>query len=183
MLNELTIGDRVRHKDGGWTGTITRFYAPTSIAVLVDGTNMSATWHTSNVVKIEVDTGGVKADDGKPMMDLLDPAFLEGTAQVLTFGAKKYAPHNWRKGIKASRLIAACLRHLCAIMRGEDLDKETGLHHGYHLACEVMFLTSMLTTRKDMDDRYKLTNPRREGTDLSAKEESGGCGMVASQAG
>jgi hypothetical protein len=99
--------------------------------------------------------GGSKLDTGKPMMDLLDPDFLIGVSQVLTFGAKKYAAHNWRKGIAVSRLLAATLRHVVAIMKGENLDPETGLQHAYHAACELMFLSSMLTTRKDVDDRYK----------------------------
>lgn len=98
---------------------------------------------------------GVKHDSGKPMLDLLDPLALEGLAAVLTFGAKKYAAHNWRGGISYSRLIAALLRHLFAIGRGEDLDKESGLPHIDHVGCCWMFLSNMMKTRKDLDDRFK----------------------------
>lgn len=98
---------------------------------------------------------GNKKDEGKPQLDLIDPEFIIGVGQVLTFGAKKYAAHNWRGGIKISRIIAASMRHLCAIMKGEDVDKETGYQHAYHLGCEVMFLASMIANRKDMDDRWK----------------------------
>jgi hypothetical protein len=96
---------------------------------------------------------GSKFDQEKPRMDLLDPKFLEGVASVLTFGANKYAAHNWRKGISVSRLIAASYRHLGAINKGEDLDPESGLPHAYHLGCCVMFLSEMLT-RPQEDDRY-----------------------------
>ena len=88
-------------------------------------------------------------------MDLLDPVALEGLAEVLTFGAQKYAAHNWRKGIVNSRLIAAMLRHLFAIMRGEDIDPESGLPHIDHLGCCWMFLSNNMKVRPEMDDRWR----------------------------
>ncbi len=100
-------------------------------------------------------TVGIKHDQEKPPMALLDPDFLEGVASVLGFGSRKYAAHNWRSGIAVSRLISAAYRHLGAINKGEDIDKESGLQHSYHLGCCVMFLAAMLNTRPDMDDRYK----------------------------
>jgi hypothetical protein len=42
----------------------------------------------------------LKNDNGKPMMSLIDPAFVIGLADVLTFGAKKYAPNNIFGAIK-----------------------------------------------------------------------------------
>jgi hypothetical protein len=104
---------------------------------------------------MESKTGGVKFDQEKPRMDLIDSGFLEGLASVLGFGANKYAAHNWRQGIAYSRLIAAAYRHLAAINRGEDVDPESGLNHSYHLACCVMFLSNMMKTRPDLDDRWK----------------------------
>lgn len=97
---------------------------------------------------------GVKYDGEKPRMDLLDPLALEGLAKVLTFGAQKYAAHNWRKGIANTRLIAAMLRHLFAIMRGEDLDPESGLPHIDHVGCCWMFLSNNMKVRPEMDDRW-----------------------------
>lgn len=98
---------------------------------------------------------GRKDDSEKPRVDLLDPEFLIGIASVLGFGAKKYAAHNWRGGIAYSRLIGAILRHSFAILRGEDTDPESGLPHVHHLGCSVMFLSWMMTHRKDLDDRFK----------------------------
>jgi len=98
---------------------------------------------------------GTKYDQEKPRVDLLDPLALEGVAAVLTFGARKYAAHNWRGGISYSRLLGAALRHLFAIVRGEDNDPESGLPHVDHLGCCVMFLSNMMKTRPDLDDRYK----------------------------
>jgi len=98
---------------------------------------------------------GKKNDNEKPRMDLLDAAFLEGVAEVLSFGARKYAAHNWRGGIHYSRLIAGIYRHLGAINRGEDIDPESGKPHVYHIGCGTMFLASMMQTRQDLDDRWK----------------------------
>lgn len=100
---------------------------------------------------------GMKYDGEKPRMDLLDAKALESLAQVLTFGAKKYAAHNWRNGIEYSRLTAAMLRHLMAIQRGEDVDPESGLPHIDHLGCCWMFLSNLSKTRPDLDDRWKET--------------------------
>lgn len=98
---------------------------------------------------------GSKYDGDKPRMDLLDADFLEQVASVLTFGAQKYAAHNWRGGIAYSRLIAAAYRHLGAINRGEDIDPESGLPHVAHLGCCVMFLSSMMAKKPELDDRFK----------------------------
>lgn len=98
---------------------------------------------------------GTKYDQEKPRLDLLDPDAMEGLAKVLTFGAKKYDAHNWRNGIVYSRLMAALHRHLLAIQRGEDFDAESGLPHIDHLGCCWMFLSSLMKTRPDLDDRWK----------------------------
>lgn len=98
---------------------------------------------------------GMKFDQEKPRFDLLDPDALEGVAKVLTFGAKKYAAHNWRNGIAYSRVTAALMRHMAAIQRGEDIDPESGLPHIDHLGCCWMFLSNFMKTRPDLDDRWK----------------------------
>lgn len=98
---------------------------------------------------------GVKYDQDKPRMDLLDADAIEGLAQVLTFGAKKYAAHNWRGGISYSRLLAALLRHTFAIMRGEYVDKESGLQHIDHIGCCWMFLSNHMKNRPDLNDLWR----------------------------
>ena len=97
---------------------------------------------------------GTKYDGDKPRMALLDPSFTEGVASVLTFGAKKYAPDNWRGGIHYTRLIAAMHRHLAAIQRGEDIDPESGLPHVYHMGCNAQFLGWMMEYKPELDDRW-----------------------------
>ena len=101
---------------------------------------------------------GIKHDQDKPMLNLIDPQAIEGLAAVLTFGAKKYAADNWRGGINNSRLIASLLRHLFAIMRGEYIDPESGLPHIDHVGCNWMFLSNNLKNRPDLNDSWFIKN-------------------------
>lgn len=101
---------------------------------------------------------GIKHDQDKPMLNLIDPQAIEGLAAVLTFGAKKYAADNWRGGIHNSRLIASLLRHLFAIMRGEYIDPESGLPHIDHVGCNWMFLSNNLKNRPDLNDSWFIKN-------------------------
>lgn len=100
-------------------------------------------------------TVAIKADDNKNRVDLLPIGPMLAISEVLTFGAKKYADHNWRKGFKWSRLIGAAMRHLFSFARGEDKDPETGLSHLAHLGCCVMFLLEHEQNKLGTDDRYK----------------------------
>ena len=70
---------------------------------------------------------GLKKDQDKVRVELLPSAPLIMIGDVLTFGAKKYADHNWRGGFDYSRLLGANLRHILAFNDGEDLDPESGL--------------------------------------------------------
>lgn len=110
-------------------------------------------------------TEGKKFDAEKPRMDLISSIWIKGVAEVLTFGARKYAAHNWRKGIVQSRLLGAGLRHLFAFLQGEDFDPETGLCHLDHASCCLMFARELWETRPDLDDRWRI-NGGKTGDDL-----------------
>ncbi|MBP3622001.1 MAG: hypothetical protein J6J16_09605 [Lachnospiraceae bacterium] len=84
---------------------------------------------------------GVKHDEHKNRLDLIEPEFIEGVGEVLTFGAEKYEPNSWQKVEDAeNRYYAALFRHLMAYKRGETVDQESGLSHLKHIACNAMFL-------------------------------------------
>jgi len=61
-------------------------------------------------------------------------------ARVLTFGASKYKPGNWRKCTDTGRYLAAAHRHNNAILAGEQKDPETGYDHRDHILTNLMFL-------------------------------------------
>ena len=100
---------------------------------------------------------GRKNDTGKLPYHLLAPEFLEGTAAVLAFGADKYAPRNWERGMAWSRPFSALMRHMWAWWRGERADPETGISHLYHAACCLMFLAAYEERKAGADDRPEAT--------------------------
>ena len=114
----------------------------------------------SNTFNIETSPNdlGVKNDSEKPMMQLLDPRFQEEVAKVFTFGASKYGTHNYKKGLKISRVLGALDRHLGAFKIGEDLDKETNLSHLAHAACCLQMAYYMVTRNNQFDDRQENFN-------------------------
>jgi hypothetical protein len=113
---------------------------------------------------------GVKFDADKLPWDLLPWDAVEEVVKVLAFGAKKYAPRNWEKGITHSRTFAATQRHLVAwFQRGEDLDPETGLDHRAHAICELAFSLAFSLRAQDgqelssgpLDDRPRARDTER----------------------
>ena len=83
---------------------------------------------------------GIKFDDGKLQFSLIPPEIKLYLAEVLTFGAKKYAPNNWQK-IDVKRYYDALERHMNAFQLGEENDKESGMHHLKHALTNMMFIT------------------------------------------
>jgi hypothetical protein len=122
----------------------------TTVPIILKSGRSEADYSTEELKKT-----AIKADSDKVRLELIS-AFAElELGKVLTFGAKKYAANNWRKGLSWSRVMGAIKRHLNAFEQGEDLDPETQLSHLAHAMCEVMFLLEFTKTHKELDDRYK----------------------------
>lgn len=98
---------------------------------------------------------GIKFDQGKPPLGLINRTAIEQEALVMAYGVKKYGEHQWRNGMNYSRLADAALRHLYAFLDGEDLDKETGLSHLAHARCCLAFLLEYQGKSVGTDDRFK----------------------------
>jgi hypothetical protein len=87
---------------------------------------------------------GRKDDAGKRRYDLVPPVALAAVADVLTFGAEKYDPENWRRVPDAPRrYLAAIMRHVEAYRAGERLDPESGLHHLAHAVTCALFVITL----------------------------------------
>lgn len=94
----------------------------------------------------EVITDGLKHDSGKVLMGLLHngtPNALRGAAEVLTFGAAKYAAHSWRM-VKAERYLDAFYRHMSAMHNGEVTDPDSGLPHIHHAVTNLLFISELM---------------------------------------
>ena len=83
---------------------------------------------------------GVKFDSNKPQWSLLPFEALEEVVDVLTSGAKKYAPDNWKYVPNAdARYMDAAFRHMAQYMQGDKYDGETGNNHLAHAVCCLLF--------------------------------------------
>lgn len=84
-----------------------------------------------------------KADAGKPRPVLVPCSLIHAVTAVREYGTAKYHdPENWRK-VDPERYRNALYRHWLAYLEGEKCDKESGLPHLWHLACNVAFLIEM----------------------------------------
>ena len=106
--------------------------------------------------------GGWKNDQEKVRTDLLPIDGLMEEAQVWTFGAKKYEPRNWEKGLAWSRPYGALLRHIWAWWSGEEFDPETGISHLAHASCCIRMLQCYRIRQVGEDDRPIRKEPANE---------------------
>ena len=96
---------------------------------------------------------------GKPRLSLIAPEALLALGRVLTYGAAKYRPHNWRGGMPWSEIADALLRHVTAFLGGEDRDPESGELHMAHALCNAMFLVAYQVRGAGTDDRWRPPVP------------------------
>lgn len=110
---------------------------------------------------------GLRFNEGKTRHDLVPPFAQEQYGKVLTKGAEVYGESNWKLGMRWSKVIASAKRHLLAIERGEDYDKQTGLLHAAHLMCNSAFLTEYYKIYPQGDDRpHKYLKMPKIGLDI-----------------
>jgi hypothetical protein len=103
-------------------------------------------------------SNGYKYDDGKPAMDLIPPELLTAVADILQYGAQKYEPRNWEKGMNWGRVFAALMRHMWAWWSGQNQDPETNRSHLWHAACCIAFLIAYEARGVGNDDRPTSSN-------------------------
>lgn len=101
----------------------------------------------------ETGNGAIRYDAEKTRYDLVPPEALEAVARVYTWGAKKYAPRNWEKGMEWGRCYAALQRHVQSFWAGYDLDDESNLLHLAHVAWNAMALLQYQLKGIGIDDR------------------------------
>ena len=94
---------------------------------------------------------GIKFDGTKLRYDLLPPVAIDQLMGVMTFGAAKYGPDNWRQVDQAEdRYFAAAMRHLMAYQAARKsgkwegkFDKETKLSHLSHAFTCIGFMVEL----------------------------------------
>lgn len=97
-------------------------------------------------------SGGRKFDGGKLQYGLIPPLAMAEMVKVLTFGAEKYEPDNWKNVPDSKRrYFDAMERHIWAWKAGEQIDPESNIHHLAHAMCCMFFLY-------EHDVKYSLEN-------------------------
>lgn len=124
-----------------------------------------------------------KYNNGKPMMSLVRPEFINAVAEVLTYGFEKYDEkrgdiQNYLKGdgFHYSEIYDSLQRHLNEWFQGVSKDPETGKNHLAHAAANIMFLLTYELTEKGVDDRIVLEGVaiETETTEKNSKKRSEG---------
>lgn len=100
-----------------------------------------------------IDTSiGMKDSNGKLRYEYIPLGPLRELAKVYTYGATKYAPRNWQKGVPDDDAHGALLRHVLAGMDGVEEDEESGCLHYAHAAFWCFErIWRILEKRKEMD--------------------------------
>ena len=85
-----------------------------------------------------------KADAGKVRLTLVPRKIIWFIGKIREYGNKKYGdPENWRK-VDIQRYRDAAYRHWLAYLDDpHGVDKESGLPHLWHVACNIAFLCEM----------------------------------------
>ena len=108
---------------------------------------------------------GRKFDSEKPKLYLLPPKSILEVGKVLTYGAEKYDPENWRKlDDLQNRYTSAALRHVFAHIDGEENDEETGLSHLAHAMCCLLFKLEDELIAKSEKERPRETDSGKHST-------------------
>lgn len=100
---------------------------------------------------------GLRYDAGKTRWDLVPPEFEE-VVDVYTFGSRKYADHNWERGMSWGRVFGSLFRHVWKFWRGETIDSESGLHHMAHAAWNCIALLVYSRRGVGTDDRVQIAS-------------------------
>lgn len=99
----------------------------------------------------------MRFNSGKMQWSLMDHKSMESMVDVLMFGAKKYAPNNWKKPVDNPMEIWDSLyRHVIGVQEGiggtgSPYDKDSKLNHIGHAMCNLMFLAHHLIVEGEQE--------------------------------
>ena len=91
----------------------------------------------------------MEAKAQKSRIDLIPGEALLAAGRVLAFGAKKHGESSWKE-YAPDIYLAAAMRHLAALQKGELEDPETGESHWAHVLCNAAFGYYLSQAKKEM---------------------------------
>lgn len=101
------------------------------------------------ITNIHIVGNFLKFDTDKLRYDLIPTEATKALAEVLTYGAKKYKPDNWKYCEDVNRYIAALMRHLEAHRSNELYDEDSGMLHMSHVLTNAAFILYFLINSKE----------------------------------
>lgn len=105
-------------------------------------------------------TQALRYNHSKTKIGLIPPYAREVLAEVLTFGAEKYTPDNWKNGFQWMDVVDSLERHINAFKYGEDYDPESGSLHLGHAMCNLAFLIEFYKIYPQGDNRWQHYHPK-----------------------
>ena len=81
----------------------------------------------------------MKHDTDKYTPSLIYTSLLVGISRVRKYGIKKYGSDTDWKTTESIRHLDAAIRHIRAVIDGEDFDKHSHFLHLSHAAANIMF--------------------------------------------
>lgn len=113
----------------------------------------------AGITRVEVIEEFIKFDGDKVRYDLVPVEALNEVAVILTQGARKYKPNNWRECQDPDRYIAAAMRHFELYRAGHWADEESGRPHLAHVICNLMFLLVLKHIPKPLLNIVAIVDP------------------------
>jgi len=80
----------------------------------------------------------LRYNQGKLKWSLVHFKSLEPLVKVMEYGMAKYGPRDWMKGMAREVILDCMMRHMTALMDGEEIDPESQLHHIGHIMANAM---------------------------------------------
>lgn len=84
------------------------------------------------------ENGGIKETVNKRDYTLLPFSVIGRVVDIMEYGANKYSRDNWKK-VPRDEYLKAGLRHIVAVLEGEETDKESGFNHLDHAVCNMIY--------------------------------------------
>ena len=103
-------------------------------------------------------TGAMREALGVPYFRQLPLEALAAGATALEYGAMKYAPRNWEKGLPWQQMIDSLKRHIDDFERRHDYDDGedgSGLHQMCMIMASAMMLAASVIRNIGEDDRLR----------------------------
>lgn len=159
-LHEDVVGDVTSNKRGSGarynSGKPKMEFVPTGVLLdIIEHRGIEDTYDVFTAHNILEHVERFEAGSGiEHILEAIQLVDLNEICKQFAFGAQKYAPWNWAKGMKWSVPLACIKRHAVALcIQGEETDQESGVSHLGAIGCNLVMLAHFWRHYQEGDDR------------------------------